>query len=304
MNKTDIFNELGGRVTAPRNIDFSITNRVMRVELKASSVCSNMQTNSVAFESWILCIMSKLHAQIEKVLLDWEDCATRDGHYHRFMYRVMKSCEYFEWFSVADGKQQELSDFCALFQTSTLLLNYPEKKAQKTTNTKSEAYVERRFMESKQLYKNIEFDHINQQLPVGVFINEVKKETEFFTGGKSAIDLWAIKADEFWVFELKFNNVMVGIITELLFYMWLCQDLFKHKFYYDIKDAPSAYRSFDKLYPFWKSQIPKTIIGVMLYDNIHPLVDKTLIDYINAQFKGQSLAVKMQRYSTDELILL
>lgn len=299
MNKKDIFNRLGDRVAAPRNMDFSITNRVMRVDLKAGDVCSNMQTNGSAFESWVLCIMSKLQSEIDRVTLSWEDCTTIDGHYHRFMYRVMKSCEYFNWFSVADNKRQEYSEFITQFKNTKFVINYPEKAAQKIVNAKSEAFFERKLLESRCLLKGVKFDIIDQQLPVGVFKNEVSRETEYFTAKKSAIDLWGIRADEFWVFELKYDNKMVGIITELLFYMWFCQDLFQHKFYYHLKSAPLAYRSFDKLYHFWKNQNPKTIVGVMLYDNIHPLVDEILIDYINAQFKEKSLEIKTQEFSTE-----
>ena len=161
-------------------------------------VCMNMQTNNSAFESWMLCIMSKLHSEIDKVILTWGNCKNKDGHYNRFLYRVMKSCEYFEWFSVADNKKQELSDFCILFNDSKFVLNYPGSAAQKDVRINSEAYFERKFLESKHLYKNIVFDYIGQQLPVGVFLNAKSTKNGFFTKGHSAIDLWGIRADEFW----------------------------------------------------------------------------------------------------------
>ena len=159
------------------------------------------------------------------------------------------------------------------------------------------------FINSKKLYKNIEFEYIDQQLPVGVFKNEVKKNTAFFTAGKSAIDLWAIKGDEFWIFELKFNNKQVGIITELLFYMWLSQDMFEHKLNYIITDRPSAIRSFDKLYQFRENGKTKNFVGVMLYDKIHPLIDTDVIDYINIQFKNKPLQIKTQEYSIKQELI-
>ena len=35
--------------------------------------------------------------------------------------------------------------------------------------------------------------------------------------GKRAIDLWAIKGDEFWIIELKFNYKQVGKNHEILY---------------------------------------------------------------------------------------
>ena len=92
MKKQNIFKRVGVR-RAPGNMDFSITEKVLKISVMEKDVCMNMQTNNSAFESWMLCIMSKLHSEIDKVILTWGNCKNKDGHYNRFLYRVMKSCE-------------------------------------------------------------------------------------------------------------------------------------------------------------------------------------------------------------------
>lgn len=303
MKKQEIFNRLGTRITSPGRMDFILTKRVLFIALKAKDICENMQTNNSAFESWMLCIKTQLDKEIDRVMLNWESCETKEGHYNRFMYRVMKSCDYFEWFSVDKSKEKELAAFKILFETSHFILNYPESNAKETVVDKSEAYFERKLLDSGSLYKNVEFDCKDQQLPVGVFIEKKSKDSAFLTRGHSAIDLWGIKGDEFWIFELKYKNKMVGLVTELLFYMWLCEDMVKHKFRYDINGKVPSIRSFDKLYVFIKGDKARKIIGVMLYDEVHPLIDENLIDFLNLQFRNKPLEIKAQRYSTEITLL-
>lgn len=50
---------------------------------------------------------------------------------------------------------------------------------------------------------SVEYDVIDHQFPVGIFHDKVSRTTHYTTGGKSAIDIWAIKNDCLSVFELK-----------------------------------------------------------------------------------------------------
>lgn len=56
---------------------------------------------------------------------------------------------------------------------------------------------------------------IDRQLPVSLFDATKSNTTGVFTGGKSAIDFWAVDGDTINVYELKSDNPMVGIITEI-----------------------------------------------------------------------------------------
>ena len=125
MEKQEIFKKLGRTIKAPTNICFTITDQVMYINLKVKEKCNNMQEDNSSFEAWMLCIMSKFHTEIDKVVLNWDECEQKDGHYNRFMYRVMKSCEYFNWFCVSDSKKQVLSEFRAQFESAFLVLNFP-----------------------------------------------------------------------------------------------------------------------------------------------------------------------------------
>ena len=49
---------------------------------------------------------------------------------------------------------------------------------------------------------------------------------EVFTGGTSAADFWAVDRGTINVYELKVNNPMVGIITEIFFYSNYVHDVF------------------------------------------------------------------------------
>ena len=70
-------------------------------------------------------------------------------------------------------------------------------------------------------------NEVYRQLPVGLFRMKAgrtkgtyncSKDTMVFTGGESAIDLWTWQDKSFKVIELKTENPMIGIITEIFFY--------------------------------------------------------------------------------------
>ena len=133
-------------------------------------------------------------------------------------------------------------------------------------------------------------------MPVGIFRDKVDKEHGLFPYGKSAIDLWAIKADELWIFELKYNNKKVGIISELLFYLWIMEDLcFHHRIRYDLQKEIPSIRDFDKFYSAVQKNI-STIYGVLLVDDLHPAITSELIDFINQENCNKQIIVKTQKY--------
>ena len=133
-------------------------------------------------------------------------------------------------------------------------------------------------------------------MPVGVFRDKVDKKHGLFPFGKSAIDLWAIKDDELWIFELKYDNQKVGIISELLCYLWIMEDLcFHHRISYDLQKNISDKRGFDKFYSAVQKNI-STIYGVLLVDKLHSAITPDLIDFINQENCNKQIIVKTQKY--------
>lgn len=305
MRHKEIFKRLS--TTAPGRLKFEIANDDLFITIHENDIIEgNMQTNNSAFESWMLIIKSSSEfSSISKVILQWKPITppSKDGHYNRFMYRVMKCIEYFSWFSVADKNKDEVAVFQVNLKKDKLILNYPENNATKVAaNQNSEAAIERKFEEKGNLFYGKTFKDYGQQLPVGVFKSVKKKDTGFFTKGHSAIDLWGISNGELWLFELKFNNKMIGIITETLFYMWLCEDVFiNHSIKYDIIGSIPKYRNFDKIYDLYKNGA-KSIVGVFLYDNenIHHMIKKwSVVEYINTQLQPNNLKIECQSYNYD-----
>ncbi len=322
-NKSEIFKQLKEEynivnLTAPNSgFDAYITENILNIHLTEKAVKDNMQNTNSAFESWMLCIMSSNLFKIKMVTLSWDQIQdekpTAKGypnkktlHYHRFLFRVMKCLEYFpDWFSVGLSKKDEIQRFKELYAKSKLVLNYPDKDAQDHA-ANNEAKIERLLM-SKYLPNKFGTSY-GQQMPVGVFIDKKASENSFFTRHNSAIDIWGIRDNVMNVIELKYDNIMIGIITETLFYMWICEETFvKGKINYDDSDKKihksikKNYRNFSDIYKLQKKA--KTVVGTMLYDedNIHPLISKSkAIDYINTILKSKNLEIELKSYIYDK----
>ena len=115
-----------------------------------------------------------------------------------------------------------------------------------------------------------------RQLPVGLFEGEVAEKNMVFTGAKSAVDLWNISDDEFRVYELKTENKMVGIVTEAFFYS---------NYFYDflVSGAFTLNRGAecDRGYPELLSAKINKIVGVLLADEFHPLINSETVKLLN-----------------------
>lgn len=305
MNKKESL-KLLSIIRFPSGIELNYEKGVLYMWLSASSIAKNMQEDASAFESWIFCLKFKEDSELEilKVQLDWEKIPIMNGHYRRFLYRAIKFIQICSpWFDVDPSKKAELLVFSESLHCG-LFLNYPINDSKKNLSGISESSIEESFVTHHELYKGVRFDVQNNQLPVGIFEKSVSRGREFFTAGKSAIDLWGIKNDEFWIFELKYQNRKVGILSELLFYMWVMEDVFLLKtdiYYPDLSKSSldRCKRSFNLLY---KHEFEK-IIGVLLIDSLHPLVNKHVIMQINALL-GTRLELKIQKYEVNPLRLV
>lgn len=286
-------------VGLPSGIDFSeCEDGTIRMKLSGKAIglpkdgkkAVNMQDNTAAFEGWAII----LHVHLKKkILLDIQKDAEpslteaagtftlgKGGHFHRFLYRAQKFKEqYGDWFSLEKPLEDAAGKFIEwLYAAPKLVQNAPVVK-DAGKNAYGENIEESNFADSGVgfLFKGepAPFDKVYRQLPVGLFQNEVKKANSIFTNGKSAIDLWAISGDKLAVFELKTDNEMIGIITELFFYANYMFDLcISHRF---SLNSESKDRGYDKLR---NAQINQ-ICAYMLTDKLHPLITEDVIKALN-----------------------
>lgn len=319
MTKEEILQELRKTFRSaefPSRIDLEIEQNTLNVKMYKTGILANMQEDNSAFEGWILILMTffnKEKERIKNVTLSWEspDENEKSGHYHRFVYRVIKFKKIFKWFDISANNEKEILEFTQKYleESDLLVLNYPKSEAKDVPVGNSESYIERQFKESPEFKQNFQLQCIEHQLPVGIFYKEVGRGKNVFTGGKSGIDLWGIKGDNLFIFELKFKNKKVGIISETLLYLWIMEDLFiNKKINYPKMSEKKLFktcRSFKVIYE--KANEVAGIIkinAVLLADDFHPFVNEDLISFLNNHFETHSLEIMKQKYSIDSKINL
>ena len=259
----------------------------------------NMQDNAAAFEAWCFIIKAKTSIDDLKIKLDVEgltsDMYDKDipstGHFGRFLYRILKFKEqYGTWFFLSDELEDMRKNFADFLSSGKFVNNEPSKEAEDDEDALGiEGYVEKRFCDDDSLGKLIlgfsgENVVMNRQLPVGLFKGEKSDGTAVFTGKKSAIDFWLLYNNELNIYELKANNKMVGILTEIFFYSNYMRDVYWHnsletKQNVEILNPQKTDRSYNKLCDGIKN-ITK-ITGWILADEFHPLITEDVINIMN-----------------------
>ena len=240
----------------------------------------NMQDTRACFEAWCLIIKAKTEEQKKEpkleIVLDVKDIKEADydgklpknGHWGRFLYRILKFSEQYKyWFELSSTLGKIKDKFQNYLDSHTFVTSAPDKKPKEDiANSNLESYVEYLFCDSISAQKDILNLHsvttIDRQLPVSLFEGSKSSTTGVFTGGKSAIDFWALNGDTINVYELKSDNPMVGIITEIFFYSNYVHDVFISKSLdhgkgsVEIEDG--TYRSYNKIIAV------KQVKGIML----------------------------------------
>jgi hypothetical protein len=290
-------------VRLPSSINFSLEMKCLSVIL--SDATGNMQENKSAFEGWIICFRSWLPGEIDKVELEWTPSMDkkRSEHNSRFLFRVLQFQKMYCWFSVSKKNISEVLSFSHIIQRPDLVMNYPDSLKQSSiSRNKIEDKIESLFVtDSQKLLKTrFNLETLNQQLPAGVFIEKKSAGTRLFTGQKSAIDLWGLNADELSIFELKYKNIRVGIISELLFYLYLMNAVFINgEIQYPERAKDAKIRDFEKLY----DKKFKKLNGYFLIDNLHPFIGDNAIKLINDGLKNLgNISVQKLYYNYDPVI--
>lgn len=259
-------------------IRLNIDGNSIKMKLSSTAVSSNMQKNKGAFDGWALVIIR--WSKYEKVIINWDKPDLIDnGHYQRFLFRVMHFSQDFDsWFSIDKDCQMFLEDL-KIKKGANYYLNMPNYRGNKVSQY-PEAILEDLFVNGNLREPLMNISNaisLYRQLPVGVFENKVSKKTSIFTGGKSAIDIWGINnKNELLVFELKAdNNEMVGIISELYFYVCVLQKIRKQIFKYE--------NCTDENKHLLNIAETKRIKAYFLSPTLHPLIDSKILTLLNEQ---------------------
>lgn len=228
----------------------------------------NMQDTRACFEAWCLIIKAKTSNSGLKIELDVDGITVAsypggkpaNGHLGRFLYRILKFSEqYKDWFKLSPILDNLKNKFKTYLDSHTFVTSSPSGAPKKAiANYNLESYVEYLFCDSISAQKDVlglsSGTTIDRQLPVSLFDATKSNTTGVFTGGKSAIDFWAVDGDTINVYELKSDNPMVGIITEIFFYSNYVHDVFISKsldhgkgHVTTLKDKEETYRSYDKI---------------------------------------------------------
>lgn len=278
-------------VGLPKDVGATINNFVLTIKIEKP--CCNMQGNNSSFEGWALTLRRWLSNRVvQEVLLDWNSLdLSLDSvdnsrlHYNRFLYRVYMFLQmYPDWFRLSEGKREEVNSFISWLKNKNCLLNRPlQDKATDCSDKQNERGVESLFASKKNSYllkERTGITYLNSQLPVGLFKEKVKAKNAVFTRGLSAIDLWGINASTLCIYELKYQNRMIGIISELFFYLMILNEACCKNdswFNFEEKAFKSNARGIDKLTMCKFAKMH----GYFLVDSLHPLIDNEVVTLLN-----------------------
>lgn len=202
----------------------------------------NMQDTRACFEAWCLIIKAKTSNPGLEIELDVKNITVADydgklpenGHLGRFLYRILKFSEQYKlWFKLSPILDNLKDKFKTYLDSHTFVTSAPGNEASDNLDdlkNNLESYIEYVFGDSYRAQRDIlKLDRgaiVGRQLPVSLFEGSSVTGNEVFTRQKSAIDFWAADRGTINVYELKVNNPMVGIITEIFFYSNYVHDVF------------------------------------------------------------------------------
>lgn len=285
------------KLILPTSYGYIRNNDILYLTVK--EVAKNMQNDSNAFDSWALAIKYWVPS-IKKVVLKWDRYEDKnEGNYQRFLYRVKKATEvYHQWLEVDNSCKPYLDD-SLIKPEGEYLVNAPSYIFQEVA-TRTEAKIERMFIASYNdvLANAVDMDNnlLYNQLPVGLFKDEIADQNAIFSSGKA--DIWGLSYDkkELHIFELKKPGASpMGIYSELFFYAMFEKDIIDRKFIYKDKDKIKCYRGICELIKLEH----ETIKAHFLATKVHPLIDSGMVDMINEALKPYDIQFDYIRYNID-----
>lgn len=314
--------KFGSNLKLPGNVEFILEENGTQCRIKLNNVkvqTENMQTDANAFEGWAIALYIALDKQ-GKIILDVDEDFNEyigyetNGHLGRFLYRALRfSQQYGEWFVLSKQVNVAVNKFEEYLSQYCFTNNLAKGKAGIKESHDNENKVEAEFAE-KGLRKFILEDtdigdnEVYRQLPVGLFrmksdktkgTYNCSKDTMVFTGGKSAIDLWTWKDKSFKVIELKTENPMMGIITEIFFYSNYMYDLLIREWDEEVGfklNKPYSKNKDDRGYSNIEKGKFNNITGIILADKYHPILEKDEIMEVLREKRGVNIDYEKCHY--------
>lgn len=276
----------------PSGVKFELEGMTLYIGLEKKGLISNMQVDSSAFEGWALVLMANYPELIKDIVIEWTPLdlsslkSGERGHYYRFLYRAYKFQENFPKLvkinpEIPNDYVDEMSD--------DWVLNYPNAESKESDKElKQEAYLERKVLLPLMQERFAVADH---QLPAGLFYKKKSSKPEFERTPRrlSQADLWSLDNDILTIYELKIDsNKPVGIISEILFYTNVMKDLTDHIINYseEFFRKRKYYRHSKELADAISENKVKKVVGVLLANNLHPLITKEVISMMSANASG------------------
>ena len=303
-----------GATKIPSNLKIEEDGETVRITLNAKRIQEkNMQEPGNDFEGWAIatyaCAQKKVVLCVDGDFGISEAEYIGKGHLCRFLYRVMKFSEQYKWVQLSEGLKNELGKFKSYLQAHRFTNNIGKGEAGNKNKYDDENAVEAKMAEDgvlRSVVKSINIGNgkVYRQLPVGLFEDKVGRNSAVFTGGKSAIDLWTRNGNEINIVELKTNNPMMGIVTEIFFYSNYIYDLVMPDGLFTLNDLPKGKEDHRGYEEIWNSreQIAK-INGIMLadYKKLHPWIDEELRKILNDNGM-ETLKYYIESYHLQEII--
>ena len=221
------------------------------IEMNRTCTTANMQTNNAAFEAWALLLKSEGYRNV--ILTDndaGKDSSNASLHYNRFLYRIMRFQEAFDWFTISPKLEKKVIAFRhEKIMRADLCVGTPTSSV-KPDSEVLEPKVERILIrDNKRAFVNgllkVNVDRYFNQLPTSLFIgNDATDKTKIFPSDGARIDLWGLEGSIINIIELKVStNNDLGVISELFFYASFMQEMYCQR-HLERKDPPNL-RTYD-----------------------------------------------------------
>lgn len=242
--------------------------KTLVITLEEDAIHENMQKNEAAFEGWALCLKTWLKDFVDNVKIEWGVVKdTKSEHYARFLYRVGKFIENYDW--AVCGNEDCFRNI------EWKSVNIPKQEAGEPSEKSRERVEEILFVkENKEKFKAVA-----NQLPMKVYSESDMRTPDSF------LDVWALTRDnQLNIYELKAeDNKSVGIISELMFYVNVINDLVSGDLKFIDGAAECKFRSFNALYEAISNKTIKNINGIMRIpkDELHPLISTDVLETMN-----------------------
>jgi len=311
-------------VKLPDSIELCLDEDLSVMKLHITKPTADMQTDHAAFSGWILCFKAALGERVKKFVLSWENEPTKSEErndkgyitpsfraYQRFLFRVTKFCaDFSDIASIDKAMDDELKRSLATepngAEKKHLFINSPDIKIKDDRakgHAEGEPGIEREMVKNCKHVFSAKFDIcaeklFDNQLPVGLFLGEPSNKNQIMPAKKAAIDIWGIdNSNAVHIFELKAkNNKKVGIISELLFYVyviaWVQCGAIEHN---PENTAAAAFRK-----AAMNNGGKPNIKAHFLVPYLHPLITPKVIDLLNSHLDKKGMSFDAWRYDVNE----